>query len=293
MPGGELTQYQSGDDLAVSSEGNLTEGSADTAQDIREVVEGQRNDDARGLRRGTSIEQHRAKNGSAFDRRIGLPKSFSDKAAAHWANLPRVVKSEVRKIEASRDEWHEAAKSWAPLIPYAKLAANNGTDLATAMSKYNSLENLLYEDPVRGLTTICQLMNVDPIAMIRAWNVALSNPGWQQQAPRQQQRQVDPNVAAVNQMANDPRFPGMNQLRERMAQFLTSGHADTLQAAYYLAANERGKGTTAVARARAAAKATSGAPGSGSGHIPGVGGDPNQSRRDLIRAAIAAQRGEA
>jgi hypothetical protein len=256
--GGELQNYTGGDDLAVSSEGPLREGEADRADDIRDIVESLKADDARGVRRGTSIEQNRARNGTAFERRIGLPKSFGEKAAQHWANLPRAVKTEVRKIEAQRDEWHEAAKSWAPLIPYAKLCASNGTTLAEALGKYNQIENIFIEDPIRGLTVICQMLGIDPIAAIRAWNVALSNPGWQQQAPRQQQQQVDPVAGEIEAMRRDRRFPGFDALRPRMAQIITAGHADTLQAAYYLAASERGQPNPAVARARAAAKATSG-----------------------------------
>jgi hypothetical protein len=290
MSGGELQTY-TGDDSGELSTVPEQEGPADRAADIREIVESFKADAERGVRRGTSIEQHRARNGTAFDRRVGIPKEFSEKSQAAWANIPRSIKGDIQKLRADRDSCRAAAQSWQPLMPYAKLCASNGTDLRTALSKYNELENIFTADPVRGLSAICAMAGIDPIAAIRAWSVALSNPGWQQQqaaAPRQQQ--ADPVEGEIEAMRRDGRFPGFDALRPRMAQLITAGHADTLQGAYYLAANERSKGSSAVARARAASKAVSGAPSSG--HVPSGGGPASDSRRDLIRAAIAAQRGE-
>jgi hypothetical protein len=287
--GGDLTAYQ-GDDLAEMPEGQLSEGPADTVQDIKDIVESMKEDQARGVRRGTSIEHKRQTQGDAFSRRIGLPKSFSEKAAAHWANLPRAVKGDVRKIEADRDGWRAAANSWAPLMPFAKLCASNGTTLERALHEYNALENLFIRDPVEAVGQMCQRLGIDPRAMINAAIARLNNPGMYTPAPQQQQQQADPAAAAVNQMAKDPRFPHFMQLRQRMSQLISNGASDNLAHAYMLAFNERSGKSNVVARARAAAKAVSGAPSSG--HVPSGVGPASDSRRDIIRAAIAAQRGE-
>jgi hypothetical protein len=288
MAGRDLTEYSGDSDTEVATVPE-SEGPADTALDIREAIADLKEDDARGLARGESNANRRKVQGSSFERRVGIPKDFSPKAQAGWGQVPKSIKNEVHKALGQRDEYLAYLK---PLVPFINLCQKNGTNLPTALARYNEIENVFIADPVRGLTMICKALGVDPVAAIRAWNVSLSNPGWQNQTQAPRQQQADPAYAEIEAMRRDPRFPGFDALRPRMSQLLTTGKVDDLQAAYFLAASERNKSSNAVARAKAAARSVSGAPGGGSGHSPGMG-DPNMSRRDLIRAAIAAQRGEA
>jgi hypothetical protein len=284
--GGGLTNYTGGDD-DEGSDIVATEGTADRAADIREIVEDLRSDDARGVARGETNSRRRQVQGSNFERRVGIPKDFSAKSQAAWAQVPKSVKNDVHKALGQRDEY---AAYLRPLAPFIRLCHDNGTNLQTALQKYNALENLMVRDPVEGVAQICSMLGIDPRAMINAAIARLNNPGMYTSAPQPQRQQQAPEAAAVDQMARDPRFPHFMQLRQRMSQLISNGASDNLEHAYMLAFNERSKGITAVARARAASKAVSGAPGSG--QVPTAGGPASDSRRDLIRAAIAAQRGE-
>jgi hypothetical protein len=115
-------------------------------------------------------------------------------------------------------------------------------------------------------------------------------------------------TASVGAFSANPANKYFENVRESMAALLSTEQANSLKEAYdaacwlnpqvraILLAEQATKPTQksagAVSQARAAAKAVSGAPASGSKPVAGSG-DPNQSRRDLIREAVAAQRGEA
>jgi hypothetical protein len=260
-------------------------------------------------------------------------QGFSPATIAAWDKLPDFVKADITKREA---DVASGFKSYEGLSPFVKLAESNGTTIQRALHEYNTLENTFSQDPIKGVEAICQRLGVNPRALVNAMGHRYGLAPQQQQAtgdgqqgpaPAPQAPPVDPAAiarqvyeqvqtetssreltASVEAFAANPANKYFENVREPMAALISTGQANSLQAAYdaacwlnpavraILLAEQATKPTQksagAVHQARAAAKAVSGAPASGSRPMSGSG-DPNQSRRDLIKQAIAEQRGEA
>ena len=138
---------------------------------------------------------------------------MSDRAKYDWASAPESVRADVHRMHKEFTEAsnyfkadHEAMK---PLRAYHQLAQSQGTTLDRALYNYVSMENKLRSDPIGGLDTIVNNLNLKGPDGQRiglrdiAYHVLSQTPdqlramqqGNQQQAAAQQ-------ITALNQQVN-------------------------------------------------------------------------------------------
>jgi hypothetical protein len=149
------------------------------------------------------------------------PKRFSAAAVEDWAFTPETVRAEVLRLEmeltAGLKKHQSAAARDADLAGFHHRAANCGTTLKDALSRYISLEDLLRSDPDKGLEAVFQNIGISP----REWATKLLG------------QEADSTAEAVAKFAAaHPRF---EELSEDIVFFIESGRADDLAEAYDLA----------------------------------------------------------
>ena len=183
------------------------------------------------------------------------PERFSADAKQAWADAPEPVRAEitraVKEMEAGIGQYRDAFE------PYKALDAElkqNGQRFEDVLNNYRGIENMLAQDPMRGLDTICRNMGTSLQQVAEAV---------MQQEPNQQGAQQDTLIndlrgqiaqlqqqitgvgqtveqqneaamqAEINAFAADkPRF---GELRETMGRLMESGMANDLQSAYDMA----------------------------------------------------------
>jgi phage terminase small subunit len=157
-----------------------------------------------------------------------VPGWLADPAAkAEWAKVPPQVQAQVsRRIGELESGLTQYRQQWEPLKQFAEQAKAQGTDIATAMGQYVSIENTLRQNPLQGLNTICQNMGLDlrqvaahimgqphdsnaETAQLRHENARLRQVEQQfqsQQAQSQQRAEADAQERVTKFAAGHPRF---------------------------------------------------------------------------------------
>jgi hypothetical protein len=212
----------------------------------------------------------------------------------HWDRLPKGVKADVRDLAQWRDYY-------ARFTPFAQLCQKNGTDLYTALTQYNRLENAMIADPVSGTMAIWDRLGLDRLVMVHAANQYIYDPqSWAaQQINNVSYQQGASNMAGAAMNADISAFikanPGAEHFRNEMAAQLSyvnfpagTSNWQMLAWAYNEAVKDAGAKERVVAKAKRAGKAVGGAPSSN--RISGSTGG-GSSTADAIREAINAQRG--
>lgn len=247
------------------------------------------------------------------------PGRFSADAKAAWATAPEPVKAEVtRAIKELEGGIHQYQQAFEPYRDFDKQLRANGQTFKEVFDHYTGIEQLLAQDPVKGLDTICRNLGTS------LQSVAAQIMG---QPQDQQRTQADAYISElkneiadlkkqvggvtstiqsqqekalldkIDAFASDkPRF---DELANDIAFFLNSGRTQDLQEAYELA--ERLNPAPAVAPAAPAAPAAqsqttppqtrkghlspSGAPASGSNP---ANRKPPESPRDALQRAFAS-----
>ncbi len=103
---------------------------------------------------------------------IRPPAGFSVATKQAWDELPEHVKADIAKREADIEE---GTKRYTGLSRFAEEAERNGTTLQNAVSDYVAVQNELNKDlnrnqfPVEGIEYLCQRLNINPVAMLKAW----------------------------------------------------------------------------------------------------------------------------
>jgi hypothetical protein len=119
-------------DLSSYEPGPLTETIADQRDDIRQIIDDLMAEKAVDLPKGTQVKARRAQGDtSAFDRRTGAPRGFSDKSHEVWRRLPLEVRKDVAALSKSHDDLKQF---WGSVRGFAEIAAKNGRHLAEAIS---------------------------------------------------------------------------------------------------------------------------------------------------------------
>ena len=150
------------------------------------------------------------------------PARFSAAAKEAWASVPETVRAEVLRLEAELTaglKKHQAAAARdAVLADFHDRAANCGTTLKEALSKYVSLEHMLRTDPDAGLGAVFHNIGISP----REWAAKLLG----------QEEDCTTEEAVTKFASEHPRF---EELAEDICFFIETGRADDLAEAYALA----------------------------------------------------------
>jgi hypothetical protein len=122
------------------------------------------------------------------------PERFSPDAKAAWDTAPEPVKAEVsrmhRELTAGLEKHRAAAERFEHVREFDEMATKSGTDLKTALTKYVNLEQVLRQNPLRGLEEVCSNIGVSLKDVAR---IVLEQPADQQQS------QADATIRDLNQ----------------------------------------------------------------------------------------------
>lgn len=241
------------------------------------------------------------------------PARFSADAKAKWAETHESVRGEteraIRELTDGITKYKAAAERDSALQEFHEMAQKGGTDLKSALTHYVNMENMLRQNPLRGLEKICENIGLSlrdvaahvlgqapeetasaQDATIRELRAELADLKSQvgsvsQSFQQQQQAAVGREIAEFR--AAHPRF---DELSEDIAFFLKTRTAD-LAEAYSLAERlnpakleEASPAPIPPVQTDKGTKSISGAPANGS--APQRGG-PVPSTREAIKRAMA------
>lgn len=198
---------------------------------------------------------------------IQAPSRFAKEAREAWNTTPPAVQVEVdraiRELSAGLEKYKGDAEAFVALKEYDQMARQSGRDLPSVLKDFVSTENMLRQDPVRGIMALCtQHLGIDPRQLGAALMGQQANVS--QSAERQQiealqreiaslkegftgvnttlkQRQEAETARMVEDFSRDK--PYFDDLADPIAALLTDGlehdgavyKAKTLQSAYKMA----------------------------------------------------------
>lgn len=84
------------------------------------------------------------------------PPGWSIKSKAEWDQIPAHIRADIIKREQEVDNGFAKLRDYKGIDQYAEMAKNSGTTLEAALKNYVGFEQLLQQDPVRGLLAIAQ-----------------------------------------------------------------------------------------------------------------------------------------
>lgn len=253
----------------------------------------------------------------AADKPVAPPPGWSPTSKRDYAALPDHIKADIAKREDEVNQGLAKLQSYKGLDPFVDMARKSGTSLPEAVQRYVAAEQLLEQDPIKGLKWLCQNYKVDPRRLVDGEQPQ----GGQQPQQRQDQfrdPRVDQILPHVQQLINqpvknqivqffaDPKNVYAENVADDMTALIKSGQAKDLAEAYDKACwarpdirsllieqqttdaaqQQRQKATTVASNARAAAKSITGTP------LPGASNAPDLSemsiREQLERQFAAA-----
>lgn len=89
------------------------------------------------------------------------PARFSPDAKAAWEAAPEPVKGEIKRAITELERGiAEKDQMIQPLKPFFEMAKQHGVTVHETMAKYVAMEQLLYQNPVKGLEAIAQNMGM-------------------------------------------------------------------------------------------------------------------------------------
>ncbi len=199
-------------------------------------------------------EQEEQKTG--FDE---APDRFNKLAKDAWKDVPVPVRAEIDRaiseMTAGIEKYKEPAERWNELAEFDEICRQNNTDLKTAFQRFNQAEQMLVENPMKGLDFLVQrtmgkslnelaeqIVYEEPTAQTSQYETKISelqNQIAQQQAEMQritgalQEQEASRTQAQIDAFAAEhPRF---EELRVIMGRQIQSGQAKTLEEAYEIA----------------------------------------------------------
>lgn len=188
------------------------------------------------------------------------PQSWSAAAKDAWHQLPRPIQEEVdrreRDVSRAFQQRAEQVNVLEPIAqaiqPYSQKLALRGINPAAAIQQLLAVQDMLESDPIQGVAYVARSYGVDlrnfatafaqaqqpqdPAVKELSEHVARQEQmirSWQQSAEQQEMTRITSEVQAF--AANSREYPYFEHVRERMAQFMQSGAANTLAQAYRLA----------------------------------------------------------
>lgn len=252
------------------------------------------------------------------------PARFSADAKAAWATTPDPVKAEtaraIKEMEAGIEKHRQTVAEYEPVRRFADMAKQSGTTLDAALERYTNLENILRQDPIRGLNAVCENMGLSlrdvaahilgqspeqnasqqdaTIRELKAQIAGLTEQvgGVTQTFTKQRENQTVEQIAAF---AAQPEHARFEELADDIAFFLKSGKTNDLAEAYKLAERLNPAPAAAfapepepnpapapdlTAQTRKGSLSITGAPSPGSDP---ANRQPSSSIKDALRKAIA------
>lgn len=92
------------------------------------------------------------------------PKGFDDVAKAGWEDTPESVRGafhrRMQEMESGIERHRQVAQEFEAVRPYAEMARQSGTDLATALQRYTQMEQQLRQNPLQGLQAVVANMGL-------------------------------------------------------------------------------------------------------------------------------------
>jgi hypothetical protein len=127
-------------------------------------------------------------------RKYTPPDRFSPDAKAAWEAAPEPVKAEVdrmhRELTQGIEKHRTAAERDGTLAEFHEMAGKAGKDLKSVVHAYVGMENLLRENPLKGLEAVCDNIGV---SLREVAQIVLG------QTPDQAQSQADATVREMRQ----------------------------------------------------------------------------------------------
>ena len=111
------------------------------------------------------------------------PPGWSVKSKSEWDKLPENIRADIAKREQEVSDGFKQYSGMKELMPYVEMAQRSGTTLKAALDNYTGIENLLRQDPIRGLRQVAANMGIDPQTLAAAF------------APQQPSQPADPSNA--------------------------------------------------------------------------------------------------
>jgi hypothetical protein len=174
------------------------------------------------------------------------PERFSKEAKEAWASAPDAVRKETERAFAEMTKGlTEYQQRWEPLKQFDDMARQSGKELPGVIAEYVNMENHLRENPIAGLSLLCQRLGLDVSQVGQALAGQQPTQGASpdvapllhkiSELERQisgvsqtfQEREIQAQVQAF--AAQNPRFDELSPL---MAEMISKGFANDLQDAY-------------------------------------------------------------
>ena len=91
---------------------------------------------------------------------VDLNLSAAERAA--WSTVPPELRGAVeRRVTEMERGLTEYRAKWAPMQQFAEMAERGGTTLADAAAHYIGMEQMIAQNPIQGLDTICRNLGTD------------------------------------------------------------------------------------------------------------------------------------
>jgi hypothetical protein len=166
------------------------------------------------------------------------PSSFSPRSKASWEQLRAQfpwIAADIAKREGEVGEGFAALRDFKDVKPYADMARNSGTTLATALHRYTNLEQLAKRSPAHGLVSVCASIGMPKAEALEALRHAAMLIGGDIQIPANRtaggpaangggpgdQKPDDPLVAALAPILR-PLLQEVGDLRKHISDFSTA-----------------------------------------------------------------------
>jgi hypothetical protein len=111
------------------------------------------------------------------------PERFSPDAKAVWDTAPEPVKAEVarmhREMTSGLEKHRVGAEKYESIKEFDELATRSGTNLKTALANYVGIEQMLRQNPLKGLEQVCSNIGVSLKDVAR---IVLEQPADQQRS---------------------------------------------------------------------------------------------------------------
>ena len=186
------------------------------------------------------------------------PSRFSADAKAAWKDAPQSVKSEIHRMEseltAGIQKYQQEVQQFDEFRPFAEELKQTGQRFTDVVENYRGIENMLANNPIQGLDTICRNLGTDLQSV--AAHVLNQTPdqsaqhqnniihelrqelsGLKQQLGGVTQTLTSQAEKSVQSQINEfaQTHPRLEELGSDVAFFLQNGRAQDLQEAYSLA----------------------------------------------------------
>lgn len=249
------------------------------------------------------------------------PSRFSPDAKAAWATAPEPVKAEVtRAIKELEGGIQQYQQAFEPYKDFDKQLKATGQTFKEVFDHYTGIENLLAQDPIKGLDTICRNLG---LSLEQVASHVMGQPQDQQRSQTDtyindlkseiadlkkqvggvtttiQSQQEKAILDQIDAFAADPAHSRFDELSETITKLLTNGMAPSLDEAYSMAdrlnpapavaapapAAPAAQQQTASPQTRKGQLSPSGAPASGSNP---ASRKPPESPREAVQRAFAS-----